>query len=238
MATAPERPLIIQPEPLKRKAAATPVDESGSVKEAQPQSPYKAMRDEVQTWLLQHTVGKQVYKYITERDQTFQNFVKTLDRLGKSCSKLEEELEEELEEASGHAPCADTVKNHFRDLAGILKRAKRGIWPSLREARKNEITMFWLDCIYIHFFAHGTEIFCEQRADGAYNSTFWDEDNNAERGELWQNRASAIEEFIANSVECECWHPGYDTRSYNALFEEGLTVEVLQHLPVELEYDE
>ena len=219
MATAPKRSLE---------------SDISRVKQAQPPSPYKAMRNDVETWLLQHTVGKQVYKNITERDRTFQNFQRTLDSLGKTFSKL-------AGKSSGvrPVPCADTVKNHFRDLAGMLKRGKRGIWPALCKSRKDEIIMFWLDCIYIHFFAHGTAIFCEQRAEGAYNSTFWDEDHNAERGELWENRASAMEEFITNaSGECECWHPKYDDTSFNALFEEGLTEETIHQLPVELEYDE
>ena len=183
--------------------------------------PLPDIQNDVGTWLRDHTVGRRVFKSLMERPSTFQNFLKVLGRLQLATPKLYDLPGT----ATKLPPSVGTVKAHFTDLAGLLNRGSKGRWPALRQARRDEITMFWLDTLYVYFFAYGTKDSCEDRAVAA---------SNQEREDTWTERHSAMEDMLgnANDNECPCWLDGPEL---HRLFQEGLTMEVIGLLPLEVD---
>ena len=197
-------------------------------------SPLPEIENDVSTWLEDHTVGRKVYKSLMERPSTFQNFLKVLGRLQLATPKLLD-----LPDISTKLPpSVGTVKDHFTDLAGLLNRGSKGKWPALRQARQDEITMYWLDTLYVYFFAQGTKCSCYDRAEAASNSEFWDEEANQERADMWSERHTAMEDMLGNAFdnECPCWQ-STDKPEFHKLFQEGLTKEVIGLLPLEVDCD-
>ncbi len=194
-------------------------------------SPLPEIENDVGTWLEDHTVGRKVFKSLMERPSTFQNFLKVLGRLQLATPKLYDLPGT----ATKLPPSVGTVKDHFTDLAGLLNRGSKGKWPALRQARQDEITMYWLDTLYVYFFAQGTKDYCDDRAEAASNSEFWDEEANQERADMWSERHTAMEDMLGNAFdnECPCWQ-STDKPEPLKLFEEGLTKEVIGLLPLEL----
>lgn len=200
-------------------------------------SPLPEIENDVGTWLVDHTVGRKVFKSLMERPSTFQNFLKVLGRLQLATPKLYNLPDT----ATKLPPSVGTVKDHFTDLAGLLNHGSKGKWPALRQARQDDITMYWLDTLYVYFFAQGTKDSCDDRAGRAIYSEFWNEEANQERADLWSERHSAMEDMLGNAFdnECPCWHPlnpGSTEGLFHKLFEEGLTKEVIGLLPIELDY--
>ena len=189
------------------------------------------IQNDVGTWLRDHAFGQLVFKSLMKRKSTFKNFLKVLRRLQEATPKLSRDMDTV---ATKPPPSVDTVKAHFTDLANRLKRGSRGRWPALRQARQDEITMYWLDTLYVYFFAHGTKDSCEDRAEAAGSSEFWDEEANQDREDMWTERHSAMEDMLsnANDNECPCWLDGPEPHK---LFIEGLTMEVIGLLPLEVD---